>query len=68
LVTYTALLKIAENRPFFKSTPYRPITIAPLLINMGWWMTLEKLLDVEVPKRAQYLGLMELKLRTTFYL
>jgi NADH:ubiquinone oxidoreductase subunit D len=22
---------------------------------MGWWMTLEKLLNIEVPKRAQYL-------------
>jgi NADH-quinone oxidoreductase subunit D len=33
---------------------------------MGWWMTLEKLLDVEVPKRAQYLRVivMELELRT----
>jgi NADH-quinone oxidoreductase subunit D len=30
--------------------------------NMGWWMTLEKLLDVEVPKRAQYLRVIVMEL------
>jgi NADH-quinone oxidoreductase subunit D len=29
---------------------------------MGWWMTLEKLLDVEVPKRAQYLRVIVMEL------
>jgi NADH-quinone oxidoreductase subunit D len=30
--------------------------------NMGWWMTLEKLLDIEVPKRAQYLRVIVMEL------
>jgi NADH-quinone oxidoreductase subunit D len=29
---------------------------------MGWWMTLEKLLDIEVPKRAQYLRVIVMEL------
>jgi NADH-quinone oxidoreductase subunit D len=29
---------------------------------MGWWMTLEKLLDIEVPKRAQYLRVIIMEL------
>jgi NADH-quinone oxidoreductase subunit D len=29
--------------------------------NMGWWMTLEKLL-IEVPKRAQYLRVIIMEL------
>jgi NADH-quinone oxidoreductase subunit D len=30
--------------------------------NMGWWMTMEKLLDIEVPKRAQYLRVIVMEL------
>ena len=30
--------------------------------NMGWWMTLEKLLDIEVPKRVQYLRVIVMEL------
>jgi NADH-quinone oxidoreductase subunit D len=29
---------------------------------MGWWMTLEKLLNIEVPKRAQYLRVIIMEL------
>jgi NADH-quinone oxidoreductase subunit D len=35
---------------------------------MGWWMTLEKLLDVEVPKRAQYLRIVMELARITDHL
>jgi NADH-quinone oxidoreductase subunit D len=35
---------------------------------MGWWMTLEKLLDVEVPKRAQYLRVIVMELANTDHL
>ena len=30
--------------------------------NMAWWMTLEKLLNIEVPKRAQYLRVIVMEL------
>jgi NADH-quinone oxidoreductase subunit D len=40
---HRAFEKIAENRPFTKS-PYRSHELLLLPINMGWWMTLEKLL------------------------
>jgi NADH-quinone oxidoreductase subunit D len=29
---------------------------------MAWWMTVEKLLDIEVPKRAQYLRVIVMEL------
>ena len=54
---HRAFEKIAENRPFYQITPLtdRMNYCSSPINNMGWWMTLEKLLDIEVPKRAQYL-------------
>ena len=61
---HRAFEKIAENRPFYQITPltdrmnYRSSPIN----NMGWWMTLEKALNDEVPKRVQYLRVIVMEL------
>ena len=54
---HRAFEKIAENWPFYQITPLtdRMNYCSSPINNMAWWMTLEKLLDIEVPKRAQYL-------------
>ncbi|MFB0910272.1 MAG: NADH-quinone oxidoreductase subunit D, partial [Flavobacterium sp.] len=61
---HRAFEKIAENRPFYQITPLtdRMNYCSSPINNMGWWMTLEKLLDVEVPKRAQYLRVIVMEL------
>jgi hypothetical protein len=53
---HRAFEKIAENRPFYQITPLtdRMNYCSSPINNMGWWMTLEKLLGVEVPKRAVF--------------
>ena len=61
---HRAFEKIAENRPFYQITPltdrmnYRSAPIN----NMGWWLTVEKALGIEVPKRAQYLRVIVMEL------
>src|SRR6187549_4212687 len=61
---HRAFEKIAENRPFYQITPLtdRLNYCSSPINNMGWWMTLEKLLGVEVPKRAQYLRVIVMEL------
>jgi hypothetical protein len=56
LVTFTELLKNCGKPSFYQITPLtdRMNYCSSPINNMGWWMTLEKLL-IEVPKRAQYL-------------
>ncbi len=47
--------KICENRTYFNLLPYtdRLNYVSPLINNLGYVMTVEKMLGVEVPRRAQ---------------
>jgi NADH-quinone oxidoreductase subunit D len=62
--TYTALLKNCRKSSFYQITPLtdRMNYCSSPINNMGWWMTLEKLLNIEVPKRAQYLRVIVMEL------
>lgn len=47
--------KMCENRTYFNLLPYtdRLNYVSPLINNLGYVMTVEKMLGVEVPRRAQ---------------
>jgi NADH-quinone oxidoreductase subunit D len=49
--------KICENRTFFNLLIYtdRLNYVSPLINNLGYVMTVEKMLGLEVPERAQYI-------------
>ncbi len=49
--------KQCENRTYFNLLPYtdRLNYVSPLINNLGYVMTLEKMLGVEVPERAHYI-------------
>jgi NADH-quinone oxidoreductase subunit D len=49
--------KTCEHRTFFNLLPYtdRLNYVSPLINNLGYVMTIEKMLDIEVPERAQYI-------------
>lgn len=61
---HRAFEKIAENRPFYQITPLtdRMNYCSAPINNMGWWMTLEKALNIEVPKRVEYLRVIVMEL------
>jgi NADH-quinone oxidoreductase subunit D len=61
---HRAFEKIAENRPFYQITPLtdRLNYCSSPINNMGWHMTVEKLLGIEVPKRAQYIRVIAMEL------
>ncbi len=61
---HRAFEKIAENRPFYQITPLtdRMNYCSSPINNMGWWMTLEKALGIEVPKRVQYMRVVVMEL------
>lgn len=61
---HRAFEKIAERRPFYQITTLtdRMNYCSSPINNMGWMMTVEKLLGVEVPKRAQYLRVIMMEL------
>ena len=61
---HRAFEKIAENRPFYQITPLtdRMNYCSAPINNMGWWMTVEKTLDIEIPKRVQYLRVIIMEL------
>jgi NADH-quinone oxidoreductase subunit D len=61
---HRAFEKIAENRPFYQITPLtdRMNYCSSPINNMGWWMTLEKALNIEVPKRVQYMRVIVMEL------
>jgi NADH-quinone oxidoreductase subunit D len=61
---HRAFEKIAERRPFYQITTLtdRMNYCSSPINNMGWWMTVEKLLGVEVPKRAQYIRVILMEL------
>lgn len=53
---HRAFEKLAERRPYAQITPLtdRLNYCSSPINNMGWYMTVEKLLKAEIPKRAQY--------------
>src|ERR1035437_1956716 len=61
---HRAFEKIAEHRPFYQVTPLtdRLNYCSSPINNMGWHMTVEKLIKCEVPKRAQYLRVIIMEL------
>jgi NADH-quinone oxidoreductase subunit D len=61
---HRAFEKIAERRPFYQITTLtdRLNYCSSPINNMGWHMTVEKLLGVEIPKRAQYMRVILMEL------
>ncbi len=61
---HRAFEKIAEHRPFYQITTLtdRMNYCSSPINNMGWHMTVEKLLGVQVPKRAQYIRVIVMEL------
>ncbi len=49
--------KICEHKTYFNLLPYtdRLNYVSPLINNLGYVMTLEKLLGIDAPERAQYI-------------
>ena len=61
---HRAFEKIAEHRPFYQITTLtdRMNYCSSPINNMGWHLTVEKLLGIEVPKRAQYIRVIMMEL------
>jgi len=61
---HRAFEKIAERRPFYQITPLtdRLNYCSSPLNNMGYFMTVEKLLNIEMPKRVEYLRVIIMEL------
>jgi len=61
---HRAFEKIAEHRPFYQITPLtdRLNYCSSPINNMGWHMTVEKLLGVKMPKRVDYLRVIIMEL------
>lgn len=61
---HRAFEKIAERRPFYQITTLtdRMNYCSSPINNLGWMMTVEKLLGVDVPKRAQYIRVIMMEL------
>ena len=61
---HRAFEKLAERRPFYQVTPLtdRMNYCSSPINNIGWHMTVEKLLGIEIPKRVQYLRVIIMEL------
>jgi NADH-quinone oxidoreductase subunit D len=61
---HRAFEKIAERRPYYQITPLtdRLNYCSSPLNNTGWFLTVEKLLNIEVPKRVQYMRIIIMEL------
>jgi NADH-quinone oxidoreductase subunit D len=61
---HRAFEKLAERRPFYQITPItdRLNYCSSPINNMGWHMTVEKLLGIEIPKRVQYMRVVIMEL------
>jgi NADH-quinone oxidoreductase subunit D len=61
---HRAFEKLAEHRPYNQITPItdRMNYCSSPINNLGWHMTVEKLLGVEIPKRVQYLRVIIMEL------
>jgi NADH-quinone oxidoreductase subunit D len=61
---HRAFEKLAERRPFYQIPPItdRLNYCSSPLNNMGWHMTVEKLIGCEIPKRAEYMRVIIMEL------
>ncbi len=61
---HRAFEKIAEHRNYFQITPLtdRLNYCSAPINNMGWLLTVEKLIDLEIPKRVQYMRVLVMEL------
>lgn len=61
---HRAFEKLAERRPFYQITTLtdRLNYCSSPINNMGWHLTMEKLIDVEIPKRVQYMRVIVMEL------
>jgi NADH-quinone oxidoreductase subunit D len=61
---HRAFEKIAEHRPFYQITPLtdRLNYCSSPINNMGWHMTVEKMLGIEMPKRVDYMRVIVMEL------
>lgn len=61
---HRAFEKIAERRPYYQITPLtdRLNYCSAPINNMGWWMTVEKLIGVTLPKRVEYMRVIVMEL------
>lgn len=61
---HRAFEKIAENRAFYQITTLtdRLNYCSSPINNMGWLLTVEKLLNIEIPKRVQYMRVVVMEL------
>ncbi len=61
---HRAFEKISEHRPFYQITPLtdRMNYCSSPINNMGWHMTVEKLLGIKTPKRVDYLRIIIMEL------
>ncbi|MFI5195495.1 MAG: NADH-quinone oxidoreductase subunit D [Chitinophagales bacterium] len=61
---HRAFEKIAERRPYYQITPLtdRLNYCSSPINNMGWHMTIEKLLGLKLPKRVEYLRVIIMEL------
>ena len=61
---HRAFEKIAEHRPYYQITPLtdRLNYCSSPINNMGWHMTVEKLIHAELPKRVEYLRVIIMEL------
>ncbi len=61
---HRAFEKIAEHRPYYQITTLtdRLNYCSSPINNIGWHMTVEKLIGVEIPKRAQYMRVIIMEL------
>ena len=61
---HRAFEKIAENRPFYQINVLtdRMNYCSSPINNMGWWLTVEKALGIDIPKRVQYMRVIVMEL------
>src|ERR1700754_602448 len=61
---HRAFEKLAERRPFYQVTPLtdRMNYCSSPINNIGWHMTVEKLLKLDIPKRVDYLRIIVMEL------
>ncbi|MCA4804910.1 NADH-quinone oxidoreductase subunit D [Myroides odoratimimus] len=61
---HRAFEKIAENRPFYQINVLtdRLNYCSSPINNTAWWLTVEKTLGIEIPKRVQYLRVIVMEL------
>ncbi len=61
---HRAFEKIAEHRPYYQVTPLtdRMNYCSAPINNMGWHMTVEKLIQAEIPKRVDYMRVIAMEL------